>query len=229
MSRTLFAAVILAVATLSGQVRAQTPPSAAELSAYQGLHAAAASGDVARVNHLAATGADLNARDGNGRTPLHVAAFRGQGSVARALIVAGANPALLDHQRYDAVTIVAVSDDVPTLKALLAAGAAATLVTSRYDGTALIAAAHLGHEGIVEELIKAKAPLDHVNNLGWTALMEAVVLGNGGPRHVATVQALVAAGANPGIADRDGLTPLQHARARGYQAIVEALEGRRVR
>lgn len=229
MSRTLFAVAILAAATLSGQIRAQTPPSAAELSAYQGLHAAAASGDVAQVSRLATTGADLNARDGNGRTPLHVAAFRGQGAVARALIVAGADSALLDHQRYDAVTIVAVSDDVPTLKALLAAGAAATLVTSRYDGTALIAAAHLGHEGVVEELIKAKAPLDHVNNLGWTALMEAVVLGNGGPRHVATVRALVAAGANPGIADREGLTPLQHARARGYQAIVEALQGRRDR
>lgn len=229
MSRTLFAALILATGTLSGQVRAQMPPSAAELSAYQGLHAAAASGDVAQVSRLAATGADLNARDSNGRTPLHIAAFRGQGAAAHALMAAGANPALLDHQRYDAVTIVAVSDDVPTLKALLAAGASATLVTSRYDGTALIAAAHLGHERIVAELIKAKAPLDHVNNLGWTALMEAVVLGDGGPRHVATVRALGAAGANPGIADRDGLTPLQHARTRGYQAIVDALEGGRAR
>lgn len=229
MSRTLFAAVILAGGILSGQVRAQTPPTTAELSAYQGLHAAAASGDVNQIGRLAAAGADLNARDGNGRTPLHVSAFRGQGAAARVLIAAGANPALLDQQRYDAVTIVAVSDDVPTLKALLAAGAAATLVTSRYDGTALIASAHLGHEGIVKELIKARAPLDHVNNLGWTALMEAVVLGNGGPRHVATVRALVAAGANPGIADRDGVTPLQHARTRGYQAIVDTLEGKRVR
>jgi hypothetical protein len=108
----------------------------------------------------------------------------------------GANPGLLDNQRYDAVTIAAVRDDVPTLQALLAGGASAKLVTSLYDGTALIAAAHLGHDGVVHELIRAGAPLDHVNNLGWTALIEAVVLGDGGPRHTKTVRALVEAGAD---------------------------------
>ena len=44
----------------------------------------------------------------------------------------------------------------------------------------LIAAAHRGHVDVVRALIAAKAPLNHVNNLGWTALLEAVVLGNGG-------------------------------------------------
>ena len=66
------------------------------------------------------------------------------------------------------------------LKIALAGGGSARNITSRYDGTALIAAAHLGHAEIVRVLIEAKAPLDHVNNLGWTALMELVVLGNGG-------------------------------------------------
>ncbi len=98
------------------------------------------------------------------------------------------------------------------------------MIISPYDGTALIAAAHLGHAGIVKELIAAGAPLDHVNNLGWTALMEAVVLGDGGPRHAETVQALLEAGANPGIADRQGVTPLQHAHMRGYARIVTLLE-----
>ena len=133
---------------------------------------------------------------------------------------------LFDNQRYDAVTIVAVSDDVPALKALLASGASAKLTTSRYDGTALIAAAHLGHDGIVRELIVAGAPLDHVNNLGWTALIEAVILGDGGPRHVETTRALVAAGARRDLADRDGATPLDHARRRGYAAMVAVLERR---
>lgn len=68
--------------------------------------------------------------------------------------------------------------------------------------------------------------VDHVNNLGWTALLEAIVLSDGGPRHVEIVRLLVDAGADTGIADRDGVTPLQHARARGYREIAELLEGR---
>jgi ankyrin repeat protein len=122
------------------------------------------------------------------------------------------------------VTIAAVRNDVRTLAALLASGASAKLVTSIYDGTALIAAAHLGHDEIVRELIRAGAPLDHLNNLGWTALLEAVILGDGGPQHTETVRALVGAGADLDIADRQGMTPLQHAKRRGYAGMVSILE-----
>ncbi|HEX2543053.1 MAG TPA: ankyrin repeat domain-containing protein [Caldimonas sp.] len=160
-----FVLLLLGIGVWPGVLWAQTPPTAAELSSYRGLHAAAAKGDVNWVRRLAQSGADLNARDENGRTPLHVAAFQGHGLAARALIEAGADPALLDNQRYDAVAIAAVRDDVPTLRVLLAAGASARLVTSVYDGTALIAAAHLGHDAVVRELIRAGAPLDHVNML----------------------------------------------------------------
>ncbi|MDO8373042.1 MAG: ankyrin repeat domain-containing protein, partial [Polaromonas sp.] len=97
-------------------------------------------------------------------------------------------------------------------------------VTSRYDGTALIAAAHLGHEGVVRQLIAAGAPLDHVNNLHWTAAIEAVVLGDGGQRHQHTLQALITAGANLQLADRHGQTPLQLAKSRGYAEMVSMLE-----
>jgi len=61
-------------------------------------------------------------------------------------------------------------------------------VPSVYVGTALIAAAHLRHDGVIRELIRAGARLDHINNLGWTALIEAVILGGGGPRHVETMR-----------------------------------------
>ena len=107
---------------------------------------------------------------------------------------------------------------------LLSLGASAKLVTSRYDGTALIAAAHLGHDGVVRQLIAAGAPLDHVNNLHWTALIESIVLGNGGPRHVATLKALLDAGASTTLADREGRTPLALAKARGYAPMVELLQ-----
>ena len=97
-------------------------------------------------------------------------------------------------------------------------------VTSRYDGTALIAAAHLGHDEVVRILIKAGAPLDHVNNLHWTALIESIVLGYGGPRQVASQKALVEAGASTALTDRGGSTPLALAKGRGYGEMVAILQ-----
>ncbi|MBK9606985.1 MAG: ankyrin repeat domain-containing protein [Betaproteobacteria bacterium] len=203
---------------------AQVSPSAAEAARYAGLHSAAHRGDMAQLVQLVTAKADLNARDTHGRTPLHVAAFAKQREAVRALAAAGAGLGLLENDRYDAVTIAAVADDEETLRVLLAVGASAQLVTSRYEGTALIAAAHLGHDGVVKQLIAAGAPLDHVNNLHWTALIESIVLGNGGRRHVATLRALVAAGASTRLADRQGATPLALAKGRGYAEMVGILE-----
>jgi ankyrin repeat protein len=214
-------ALVLAAPRPSG---AQVPPSAAEAARYGRLHAAAHKGDTAQLEKLLAAKADLNARDSYGRTPLHVATFAKQRDAIRLLAKAGANLSLLEKDRYDAVTIAAVAGDEETLRVLLALGASARLVTSRYDGTALIAAAHLGHDGVVRQLIAAGAPLDHVNNLHWTALIEAIVLGNGGRRYVETVRALVAAGANTQLADRNGHTPLTLARKRGYAEMAQILE-----
>lgn len=219
--RAMALAAMLCVACV-GTAEAQRPPTPGELAAYTGLHAAAARDSASEVRALAAKGG-LDAQDANGRTPLHVATFQRRPEIVVALIAAGANHALLDKQLYDAVTIASVQDDEATLKALLASGASAKLTTSIYDGTALIAAAHLGHDGVVRQLIAAGAPLDHVNNLGWTALIEAVVLGDGGRRHVETVRALVNAGARRDIGDRQGVTPLQHAQARGYSEMVALL------
>ena len=218
---------LFAVAALlllpAAPVAAQTPPSAAEYAAYMGLHAAAARGSAAEIRTLLASRANPNQRDAAGRTPLHVAAFRSQYDALRTLVAGGGDIDAQENDRYDVITIAAVKDDVRMLKLAVALGGNAKAITSRYDGTALIAAAHLGHDGVVDALIAAGAPLDHVNNLGWTALIEAVILGDGGPRHVATVKSLVAAGADKTIGDRQGLTPLAHAQRRGYRAMVELL------
>jgi ankyrin repeat protein len=203
---------------------AQTAPGNDELADYQGLHAAAAKGDVAAVKRLVSTGADLNAQDRHGRTPLMVAAHLRRHEAARALIKAGTNVNALDKEHYDMLTIAAVANDLEMVKLAIASGADAGLVTSPYQGTALIASAHLGHVEVVRALIAAKAPLDHVNNLGWTALIEAIVLGDGGPRHVAIVRALVKAGASVNLPDSGGTTPLGLARRRGYTEIVRILE-----
>ncbi|MDA0999718.1 MAG: ankyrin repeat domain-containing protein [bacterium] len=203
---------------------AQTAPSQEEVAAYRGLHAAAAKGDAAEIGRLAKGGANLNARDGHGRTPLMVAAYGGHHAAARSLIESGADLNARDQARYDVITIAAVANDLKMLRIAIAAGANTGLITSPYDGTALIAAAHLGHAEIVQALIKGKAPLDHVNNLGWTALIESIVLGDGGPRHVATLRALVEAGANVNLADGRGVRPLTLARQRGYGEMVRILE-----
>lgn len=215
---------VVALLVAPAPALAQRPPSDAEVKSYRGLHAAAANGDAAEIGRLIAAGADREARDRNGRTPLHVAAFRRQYDAARALMLRGADPNALDAQRYDIITIAAVADDLLMLQIALEGGASARNMTSPYDGTALIAAAHLGHEEVVKMLIKAGAPLDHVNNLGWTALIESIVLGDGGPRHTETLRALVAAGANPNLADRQDVTPLALARARGYAEMTVILE-----
>ena len=203
---------------------AQTAPSAGDIAAYRGLHAAAQAGDAAALRQALAGGAAVNGRDAYGRTPLHVATFARQREAIKALAAAGADLGLVENDRYDAVTIAAVADDEATLRALLALGASAKLITSRYDGTALIAAAHLGHDGVVRQLVAAGAPLDHVNNLHWTAVIEAIVLGDGGPRHQATLKALIDAKANLQLADRSGRTPLTLARERGYVAMQRLLE-----
>jgi hypothetical protein len=203
---------------------AQVPPSAAEKAGYAGLLAAAARGDVAQIKALIAQGQKPDVRDAHGRTPLHVAAYAGHHEAMRALVAAGADQNALERDRYDVVTVAAVANDVGTLRVALELGASAKNITSRYDGTALIAAAHLGHAEVVRTLIKAGAPLDHVNNLGWTALIESIVLGDGGPRHTETLKALVEAGANVNLPDRSGQTPLALARARGYAAMITLLQ-----
>ena len=208
----------------SSTVKAQTPPSATEVSQYTGIMAAAAEGDAKKLLDLIAKGESTNIRDNHGRTPLHVAAFGGHHEVMRILANAGADPNALENDRYDIVTIAAVENDIPTLKLSLELGGSAKNITSRYDGTALIAAAHLGHFEVVQMLINAGAPLDHINNLGWTALIESIVLGDGGERHLKTLKALVDAGADVNIADQLGQTPLSLARSRGYEKMVTILE-----
>lgn len=205
-------------------IQAQIPPSESEVAAYRGLLAAAAAGDENRVINIIEAGAHLDQRDSHGRTPLHVAAFAGHHNVMRKLAAAGADLDALENDRYDVVTIAAVAGDVPTLALSLELGASAANITSIYDGTALIAAAHLGHVRVVEILIEAGAPLDHVNNLGWTALIEAIVLGDGGLAHTRTLKALIDAGADVNLRDRQGNTPLALATRRGYVEIMKLLK-----
>ena len=77
----------------------------------------------------------------------------------RALVAGGGDINALESRRYDVITIAAVKDDVRMVKLALELGGSAKLITSPYDGTALIAAAHLGHAEVVQALIDG----------GWSA------------------------------------------------------------
>lgn len=215
----LLALLLFALAPPSmGGARAQSGPADARLLA------AAEHGDAEAARRALADGADVNAHDARRRTALIVTGETGHVAVARVLLAARADVNARDDRRYDALTQAAARGDHALVELLLDAGADVRQITSPYDGTALIAAAHHGHVEAIRLLLARKPAVDHINNLGWTALMEAVVLGDGGPRHIETVRLLIAAGAGVNIPDRAGATPLAHARRRGYAEMVRLLE-----
>jgi ankyrin repeat protein len=184
---------------------------------------AAARGDLAEVQRWLRQGTNVNARNANGRTALTAAALGNHLEVARALIAAGADPDSQDDQRNNALLVTGETGNVAMLRVVLKANPNLTR-TNRFGGTALIPAADRGHLEYVREILKTKINLNYVNNLGWTALLEAIILGDGGPRHTEIVRLLIGAGAEVNLADREGVTPLQHARRRGYTAMVKLLE-----
>lgn len=220
MSRILILSMLIVIGC---PAFAQTPPTKTEIATYTGLHLAAYDGDLEGIRRLSKSGSNIDIRDGAGRTPAHIAAYASNNKALRALAEAGADMNALEHQSYDMVTIAAVADDPELMSLAIELGNRADLVTSPYEGTALIAAAHLGHDEVVRRLIAAGAPLDHVNNLGWTALIEAVILGDGRANHISVVKALVEAGADTTISDRSSVTPLAHAQSRGYSEIAEII------
>jgi ankyrin repeat protein len=191
----------------------------------EGLIAAAGRGDLGVVEELIREGASVKARDGKGRTALLAATQGDYISVARALIAAGADVNTKDNIEDSPYLYAGAEGRNEILKMTLAAGADLKSV-NRYGGTALIPAAHHGHAETVRILLGTAIDKDHVNKLGWTALLEAIILGDGGAVYTEIVETLVEAGANVNIADRDGVTPLQHAKRRGFKAMARILEAR---
>ena len=218
-----FAQIFLSCLLYAPVAFSQTPPNTSEVLQYSGLFKAVIERDSLALKKNISVTKNIDERDDYARTALHVAAYTANHEAMRLLVKAGADPNALEQDRYDIVTIAAVANDIETLRLSLKLGASARNITSRYDGTALIAAAHLGHVEVVQTLIQAGAPLDHVNNLNWTALIESIVLGDGGKLHTATLKALVEAGAKVNLADGYGRTPLTLARQNGYTDMIAIL------
>jgi len=197
----------------------------ADTAADQALLTAASRDNAAGVTAALDAGAAIDARDTHGQTALLFAVQRGDLALARALIGRGAdiNAEALNH---DTPWLLAGAlGRTEILAAMLDTGNVNYSIRNRYGGNALIPACERGHVETVRLLLeRSQIDVNHINNLGWTALMEAIVLGNGGLNHTSTVRALVEAGADVNIADKQGATPLQHARRRGYVEIARILE-----
>ncbi|HET6884691.1 MAG TPA: ankyrin repeat domain-containing protein [Rubrobacteraceae bacterium] len=189
------------------------------------LISASERGDVRAVERLLERGAGVDSRDEGGRTALIAAAYGNRLDVAGLLVDAGADVNAKDETQQSAYLISTseVGDDPRLLELTLRNGANVHSLDG-YNGTGLIRAAERGHVRVVERLLRTDIEVNHVNNLGWTALLEAIILGDGGRSHTEVVRLLVRAGANVNLADGEGVTPMEHARRRGYEEIVRILQ-----
>jgi uncharacterized protein len=158
------------------------------------LIVAARAGDVDRVRSLLERDAAVDARDASGATALVAAAYGNHVDVARSLIEAGADVNV--NERQQSCYLIATSEvgDDPRLLELTLANGADVDAKDSYNGTGLIRAADRGHVRIVERLLDTEVEIDHVNRLGWTALLEAIILGGGDRGHTEVVRLLVEAG-----------------------------------
>ncbi|CAN7574893.1 ankyrin repeat domain-containing protein [Bosea sp. LjRoot90] len=212
MRRLLRTAAILAgVLLMTGVSEAQTE-----------LLGAAGRGDLAAVNRLITAGADLEQRDGQRQTPLLLAVAGNHVAIAKALLAAGASPNAQAAKQDTPWLLAGASGRTEIIAAMLPLKPDLSL-RNRYGGNALIPACERAHVETVKLLLTSGIDVNHVNNLGWTCLLEIVILGDGGPRHQQVARLVLDAGASPNLADRDGVTPLQHARKRGQSEVAKLI------
>jgi ankyrin repeat protein len=224
------AALLSACASVQPEITVPTseptplsPPTVLARENETALIESARRGDVLVVKKILAQGVSVNTQDAHGETALIAAAYGNHLKTARVLIAAGADVNIQDDTQQSAFLIATSEGYIELLKLTLQSGADIQR-TDSYNGTGLIRAAHRGHVEVIQELLKTDIKINHVNRLGWTALLEAIILGDGGARHTEVVRLLVNAGADVNLADSHRVTPLAHARQRGYADIIAILE-----
>jgi ankyrin repeat protein len=180
-------------------------------------------GDLAGIERLLDPGANIDQRDDLGRTAVMAATYAQQSEAVALLFSRGANPDLRDNMLNNPFLYAGAEGLLEILKLAHEAGANPA-IPNRYGGVAIIPAAEHGHLAVIEFLLdQTTINVNHINNLGWTALLEAIILSDGGPTHQQVVRVLLAGGANPNLADAQGVTPLAHARQRGFAEIERIL------
>ena len=186
------------------------------------LLAASERGDATAAALALRAGAGLETRDERGRTALLLAATKDHLAVARLLVHLGADPDALDDRHDTPWLVTGVTGSVDMLEILLPARPD-LMIRNRFGGTSLIPASERGHVAYIRRAVRTDIETNHVNNLGWTALLEAVILGDGSKRYQQIVTILLDAGADTKIADRQGVTAQQHAEQRGQREVARIL------
>ncbi|MEU0544913.1 ankyrin repeat domain-containing protein [Nocardia sp. NPDC005978] len=201
-------------------------PLAIPVAQNRALLQAANDHDPAAVRAALTRGAQVDTRDTGGRTPLMLAVLSDDLSVAQVLLEFGADPDAKDARGETPWVNTGVTGSVPMMEALLPFDPDLTL-PNRFGGNALIPAAEKGHLNYVREVLRQTGiDIDHVNDLGWTALLEAVYYGDGGPRYRDIVRVLVDNGADLTIRDANGRTAFDHAVRRGFTDIAALVDPR---
>jgi ankyrin repeat protein len=185
---------------------------------------AAERGDVSTITRVLMAGGGVRVRDDVGRTPLHLAIEANRLEAFKLLLTEGADINAVANDLDTPWLLAGARGRTDMLRLMIPKGPDFTR-RNRYGGNALIPACHYGHVDTVKLLLTTKIDIDHINSLGWTCLLEAVILGEGGAKHQEIIRLMLKAGANPNIADKKGDTPLAHARARGFTQIIAILDG----
>jgi uncharacterized protein len=189
---------------------------------------AAARGDVGTLQPLVAAGISLETVNAAGETPLLLAVKNDHLAAASLLIAAGSNINAQAANKDSPWLLAGALGRTEMLRRMIPKGPDFSL-RNRFGGNALIPACERAHVETVKLLLTTNIDVNHVNNLGWTCLLEIVILGEGGPRHLKVAKLVLDAGADPNIADKDGVSPLAHARRKGQTAmarLIEAATGR---
>ncbi|KAF2338950.1 ankyrin repeat domain-containing protein [Flavobacterium nitrogenifigens] len=180
--------------------------------------------DISGVVKALENGANVNTIDNAKRSLLLIATMGKQIEMAKVLIKYKADVNQQAENKDSAFLYAGASGQTELVQLFLNNGARFDIF-NRYNGSALIPACERGHVETVRLLANTKNfPIDYVNRLGWTALMEAIVLGDGSIKYQQIVQILKEAGSRMDIPDHDGITPLQHAQAKGFKEIVAIIK-----
>lgn len=188
--------------------------------------AAAERGDAAELARALDDGAPVDTHDLRQRTALLAAVQHGHDAAARVLIRRGADVNRQDDRQDSPFLLAGAKGRTAMLAEMLLPPTGSDhrpdyARLNRYGGTALIPACHYGHTETVRLLLRAsRIDVNHYNRLRWTALLEAIELGDGGAAHTEIVRLLLAHGANPNLPDGQGQFPLALALRKGQTAIA---------